>query len=97
MSSVTPVLGGNRRDALTTTESALADLWREVLQTSRSITPEDDFFALGGDSMAMVTLEFRVNEAMAVRLPPGALLGAPTLRQLSKVVDSMGARTAAPL
>jgi acyl carrier protein len=96
MSSVNPETRSDRSDHLTATETAMADLWREVLQTNHVIAPGDDFFALGGDSMAMVTLEFRVNEALAVCLPAGAVLGAPTLQQLSQVVDSLRAH-AAPL
>ena len=91
MSSVIPASCDGHSDRLTATERVMADLWREVLQTDRSITPEDDFFALGGDSMAMVTLEFRIQEALAVGLPAGAVLGAPTLSQLSNLVDSLSA------
>lgn len=95
MSSTSPLSPDDRPDRLTATERAMADLWKEVLQTSYSITPQDDFFALGGDSMAMVTLEFRIQETLAVCLPAGAVLSAPTLRQLCCVVDSLSTRPAA--
>lgn len=96
MSSINPIPCDGCSDRLTATENAMADLWKEVLQTARSITPEDDFFALGGDSMAMVTLEFRIQEALAVCLPGGAVLSAPTLRELSTMVDSLSASPASP-
>lgn len=67
-------------------ERSVAALWQEVLQTTEPPRATDDFFALGGDSMAMVTLEFRIKEDLSVDLPPGAILGAPTLRELSTLV-----------
>lgn len=70
------------------TERTVAALWSEVLQTADLPGATDDFFALGGDSMAMVMLEFRIKEEFSVELPAGAVLGAPTLRELSAVVDA---------
>lgn len=73
---------------LSTTERSIADLWNEVLRTTTSLQPMDNFFALGGDSMAMVTLEFRIAEELGIELPAGTVLSAPTLRELSTAVDS---------
>lgn len=70
-----------------TTECSVAALWKEVLQLAELPSTSDDFFALGGDSMAMVTLEFRIKEELAVELPAGAVLVAPTLGELSVLVD----------
>jgi acyl carrier protein len=71
---------------LSVTERAVAALWSEVLQTAELPGTTDNFFALVGDSMAMVMLEFRIKEEFSVELPAGALLGAPTLRELSALV-----------
>ena len=70
------------------TEVQLAELWSEVLQTDRPPGAEDDFFSLGGDSMSMVTLEFRIQEAFSTTLPPGILLRASTLRALAACIDA---------
>jgi acyl carrier protein len=75
-------------EALTHTERALAALWVEVLQSQSSPSPRDDFFALGGDSMLMTMLEFRIAEEFSVELPPGIILRAPTLGQLSALIDA---------
>lgn len=48
---------------------------------------EDNFFALGGDSTAMVMVELRIQEELSVELPPGAMLNAPSLRELAHLVD----------
>jgi len=73
---------------LSMTERAVAALWSETLQIAELPGATDNFFALGGDSMAMVLLEFRIKEEFSVELPAGAVLGAPTLRELSALVDA---------
>ena len=74
--------------SLSATEQTVADLWREVLQTSTQPRPIDNFFDLGGDSMTMVMLEFRLQEEFSVELPVGAVLTAPTIRELSSLVEA---------
>lgn len=71
----------------TATEKAMAELWREVLECAETPRPADDFFGLGGDSIAMVTVLFRIQEEFAIELPPGAIFGSPTLRELSALID----------
>lgn len=70
------------------TERSMASLWKEVLQSDAPLNANDDFFALGGDSMSMVVLEFRIQEELSVTLRAGAVLEAPTLRELSALVDT---------
>jgi len=75
----------------TGTQKLLTALWVEVLQLSRPPTETDDFFALGGTSMTMITLEYRIEEEFNVQLSAGTLLGVPTLGELSNVVESLRA------
>jgi acyl carrier protein len=70
------------------TERVVASLWSEVLQTTQLPDPNDNFFSLGGNSMTMVMLEYRIQEEFSIELPTGALLGAPTLRELSELLDA---------
>lgn len=79
---------GEASQCLSVTERVVVELWREVLSAAETPSATDNFFELGGDSIAMVTVEHRITEEFAVELPPGALLGAPTLRELSALVDS---------
>ena len=72
---------------LTETERRIAALWKEVLDTPELPRAEDNFFALGGDSTAMVMVELQIKEAFSVDIPAGAVLGAQSLRELSDVVD----------
>jgi len=79
------------------TECAIAQLWKEVLQLEEDPTTTDDFFALGGDSMTMVLLEFRIKEEFSIELPVGAVLGAPTVTKMSALVNALhdtGAKSA---
>ncbi len=74
--------------SLSTTERLVAELWREVLQTVDLPNATDNFFSLGGDSMAMTMVEFRIKEELSVELSAGAILNAPSLRELSALVDA---------
>jgi len=72
---------------LSSTEALIASLWQEVLQLPDLPTAHDNFFALGGDSMTMTMLEFRINEELSIDVPAGMVLEAPSLRELSRLVD----------
>lgn len=78
----------DKSNSPTEVEQTMATLWSEVLQIPEQPKVDDDFFALGGDSMSMVTLECRIYEEFSVELPAGTLLSAPTLRELSAKVDA---------
>ena len=75
--------------ALTPAEQAIAALWCEVLVSNAPVQPTDNFFALGGDSLAMTMVLFRIKEELGLELPPGALLEAPDLRSFCAVVESL--------
>jgi len=75
------------------TENAIAALWREVLALPESPRATDNFFALGGDSTAMVMVELRIQEEFSVELPPGAMLNAPSLRELARLIEERDGST----
>lgn len=74
--------------ALTHTEREIAALWREILQIDATVTSTDNFFSLGGDSLAMTMVLFRVQEVFGIELPTAALLETPELGSFSNLVDS---------
>ena len=74
-------------EQLTGTERAIATLWKEALGTPELPGAADNFFALGGDSTAMVMVELQIKDEFSVELPPGAMLRAPSLRELSALVE----------
>jgi acyl carrier protein len=67
------------------TEEQLARMWREVLEAER-VGVEDDFFELGGDSIAATQLISRINDAFAVNLSLSAFFDSPTIAQMSLVL-----------
>jgi len=69
------------------TELAIAALWKEVLALPESPCALDNFFALGGDSTAMVMVEMRIQEEFSVELPLGAMLNASSLRELARLIE----------
>ena len=75
-------------DPLTPTEREIAALWCEVLQTEAPVTSSENFFSLGGDSLAMTMVLFRVQEVFGVELPTAALLETPELGAFSALVDA---------
>jgi thioesterase domain-containing protein/acyl carrier protein len=71
--------------ALNPVEAVLADVWRELLGVD-DVAPDDDFFALGGHSLAAVRLFARIRKQYSVDLPLATLFQAPTLGALAALV-----------
>jgi amino acid adenylation domain-containing protein len=98
-----PALDWGQRPA-SAIESALAQLWSEVLG-HESIAPDSSFFDLGGDSLLATQLVSRVRTRLGVDLPISALFDRPTVRGLARLVaeirvtqtsmDALGVQTIA--
>jgi len=69
-------------------ERSLASLWQQVLNTESLPHPSDDFFSLGGDSVAMILVELRLKEEFSVDLPEGVMLAVSSLRELSHLIEA---------
>ncbi|MDQ2881212.1 MAG: amino acid adenylation domain-containing protein [Actinomycetota bacterium] len=65
----------------TETERVLARIWAEVLGV-RTVGLEDDFFALGGDSILGVRILSRIRTALGAELPVRALFETRTVARL---------------
>lgn len=74
--------------ALTTaTETMIASLFAEVLQL-QTIGPEEDFFDLGGRSLAATRLMMQLRTATGLDLPLRLLYESSTIRGLAAAVDT---------
>ena len=73
---------------MTATQREMSALWCEILQTDGPVDSTANFFALGGDSLAMTMLLFRVQEVFGIELPAAALIEAPELGAFSALIDS---------
>ena len=79
-----PVTGLIKSDPnkMSPVELKLAGLWKEVLKLD-SVGPEDDFFLIGGHSMAGLQLFTKIDNVFGKALPLGTLFTAPTIRSLA--------------
>lgn len=75
--------------SLNPVEAVIADVWRELLGVEE-IARDDDFFALGGHSLAAVRLFARIRKHYNVDLPLATLFQAGTLSGLAAVVAQAG-------
>ena len=73
----------------TPTERTLADLWEQLLGIER-IGVNDDFLALGGDSMLAALIIARIREATGAPLSILAFFENPTIAELAGLIDRGG-------
>ncbi len=74
-----------RRPA-TEREQAIAGVWEEVLGVS-SIGVDEDFFALGGDSLAAARVAARLAQVLHVEIPLRDLFECPTVGALAREIE----------
>jgi acyl-CoA synthetase (AMP-forming)/AMP-acid ligase II len=67
------------------TESVVVSVWEAVLGVA-NVGIHDDFFALGGHSLAAAQITARLRDALGVDVPVAAVFEAPTPAELARVV-----------
>jgi amino acid adenylation domain-containing protein/non-ribosomal peptide synthase protein (TIGR01720 family) len=70
----------------TDTERQLADIWAEVLGAER-VGVNDNFFALGGDSIQSLHIASRTKATFDVTLTPRDVLTTCTVRRLAELIE----------
>ncbi|MEM7384954.1 MAG: amino acid adenylation domain-containing protein [Verrucomicrobiota bacterium] len=71
----------------TGTEEKLAEIWKKLLKKDH-ISREDDFFKLGGDSLAAMRMLGELEMAFErISLPLATLADQPVLRHLGRLID----------
>jgi amino acid adenylation domain-containing protein len=73
---------------------AMLRIWGDAMGRP-DIEPDDDFFALGGDSLLALRIAARVRQELGVAVPVAALLQSPTARAAARLADELS-ETAAP-
>jgi amino acid adenylation domain-containing protein len=68
-----------------TIEMQLVEMWEKILHTN-PISVEDNFFEIGGDSLAAVDLFLQIEKDFQKDLPISALIQAPTIAQLATLI-----------
>ncbi|MFI5836095.1 amino acid adenylation domain-containing protein [Micromonospora sp. NPDC051300] len=78
-------------DALTATEELIAGIWRDVLDRD-SVGVADNFFDIGGHSMALAAVHARLTEATGRSITMLDLFRHPTVRALAASLDGAAER-----
>jgi thioesterase domain-containing protein/acyl carrier protein len=89
-----PTRAGPR--ALSSLESALLRLWRDMLQ-SEALGIDDDFFESGGDSLMAVQMLLEVEKIVGHAIPESMLVDHPTIAQLAAGLVSATPLQARPI
>ncbi|WP_329486257.1 phosphopantetheine-binding protein [Kitasatospora sp. NBC_01246] len=79
-----------KRDTLNPTEARLAEIWRTVLGISE-VGREDDFFAIGGDSLLMAKAVGHIRRTWLIEINLRDLIERPVLSELAHWVDQRAA------
>jgi acyl transferase domain-containing protein len=74
------------------TETVVAGIWSAVLGLPE-VSAEDDFFALGGNSLVAVQLITQIREATGVRLPLRSIFETPTVAAMAATVEELRERS----
>jgi thioesterase domain-containing protein/acyl carrier protein len=72
-------------------ERQLLRIWESVLGID-GLGAEDDFWLVGGDSLALMTLLAEIEAGFGLRLPLSAVLDCPTVRQLAAHLEELQER-----
>lgn len=85
-------IGRQTSDRMTETEALVAGIWKRTLRMS-DISTDANFFAVGGDSLAAVTLNLALEQKLGIPLPPQLVLETPVLRDFSARIDEIRAES----
>ena len=76
----------DRVETAGSTIAILTEIWQEILDVA-TVAADDDFFDIGGTSLAMVRMIARVNERCGLDLEVGVLLDGATITRLARAVE----------
>jgi amino acid adenylation domain-containing protein len=80
----------------TPTEQTVAQVWCDILHVDR-VGIHDDFFALGGHSIAAIRVQSRLRELLNVEAPLTAFFATPTVEKVAEALDArIAGRGASP-
>ena len=79
-------LASNFVAAKSSTESQLAEIWKNLLKIDK-VGVRDDFYSLGGDSLALTTMILEVEQRFKTSLPVDRFLNAPTIETIAECLQ----------
>lgn len=75
-------------------ERILGEIWKDVLQRADSVAGSDRFFELGGDSVSMMMMLFRVEQLLHVEIAPEQVFEDDSLSAMISRIDALRASSA---
>jgi amino acid adenylation domain-containing protein len=85
--SVAPQAAAETAELLGPVEQTLLEMFRGLVSRN-DISVDDDFFAVGGHSLAAARLFAKIEERFGKRLPLATLFEAPSVRQLAAILEN---------
>ena len=70
------------------TEAAVLHVFAQVLRTKHAVRADDNFFALGGDSIGVMTMLFQLHRLFGVEISPGVVFDSPTPADIARVLNA---------
>lgn len=83
--------GGDELEPMSEVESAVASIWREVLNVSRP-GPHDNFFELGGHSLLAIRILARVRSRFGIEVPVQTVFERPTITSFAEWIRTAPAQ-----
>lgn len=68
------------------TEIKMAKIWEDILKTHK-ISRTDNFISLGGDSLAMIRLSFKIRENFGIKIDVSSLYACDSLQSMAKIIS----------
>ncbi|MDZ7739334.1 MAG: amino acid adenylation domain-containing protein [Bacteroidales bacterium] len=77
---------GEKEVEMNDTEKVIYDIWTEVLKT-KDISPEDNFFDIGGNSLVAISLFAKIESAFNKELRLREFFDSPRIKDLAELID----------
>jgi len=78
--------GGQGEEEWSVVEEELAGIWTELLDTE-DLSAEDDFFALGGNSLTTIQMTVQIRERFGVEFPLHTLLRRSRFGEMARAIE----------
>lgn len=77
-----------------TTLQTLSEIWNDILQRTEEIDSSARFFDLGGDSVSMMMMIFRVEQGFGVEIEPECVFRDDSLRGIATHIEAKRVKAA---
>ncbi len=71
---------------LSRNQEIILQIWKEILDIPSGVSPDDDFFRCGGNSLAAIELLIKIQRTFHITIPPDTIYVYPSIRQQALMV-----------